>query len=217
MMHAEALKLDLEYWKNTINESFPSFPFLADIPQRKQWHPIPVLLPGKSHGWRSLVGYSPWGHTESDMTEQHHFHFSLSCIGEGNGTPLQYSCLENPMDGGAWWATVHGVAQSQTLLKQLSSSSSRHPQDSSFLKLILYSCNRKERRRTHHLHEAMNELWASQVGTSGKELGCQSRKLNRGEFDPHVRKIPWRRAWKPTVVFFPGESHEHRILEGYSP
>ena len=116
MMHAEALKLDLEYWKNTINESFPSFPFLADIPQRKQWHPIPVLLPGKSHGWRSLVGYSPWGHTESDMTEQLHFHFSLSCIGEGNGTPLQCSCLDNPMDGGAWWAAVQGVAKSQTRL-----------------------------------------------------------------------------------------------------
>ena len=129
-MHAEALKLDLEYRKNTINESFPSFPFLADTPWRKQWHPTPVLLPGKSHVWRSLVGYSPWGHTESDMTERLHFHFSLSCIGEGNGTPLQYSCLENHMDGGAWWATVHGVTQSRTLLKQLSSSSSRHPQDS---------------------------------------------------------------------------------------
>ena len=55
------------------------------------------------------------------MTEQLHFHFSLSCIGEGNGTPLQYSCLENPRDGGAWWAAVYGVAQSQTQLKQLSS------------------------------------------------------------------------------------------------
>ena len=58
-------------------------------------HPTPVLLPGKSHGQRSLVGYSPWGREESDMTEQLHFHFSLSCIGEGNGNPLQYSCLEN--------------------------------------------------------------------------------------------------------------------------
>ena len=73
-----------------------------------------VLLPGKSHGWRSLVGDSPWGRTESDTTEQLHFHFSLSCIGEGNGNPLQYSCLENPVDGGAWWATVHGVAKSRT-------------------------------------------------------------------------------------------------------
>ena len=68
--------------------------------QRRQWHPIPVLLPGKSHGRRSLVGCSPWGLEESDMTERLHFHFSLSCIGEGNGNPLQCSCLENPRDGG---------------------------------------------------------------------------------------------------------------------
>ena len=58
------------------------------------------------------------------MTEQLHFHFSLSCIGEGNGNPLQYSCLENPRDGGAWWAAIYGVAQSRTRLKRLSSSSS---------------------------------------------------------------------------------------------
>ena len=83
-----------------------------------------VLLPGKSHGWRSLVGCSPWGCKESDATERLHCHFSFSCIGEGNGNPLQCSCLENPRSGGAWWAAVYGVAQSQTWLKQLSSSSS---------------------------------------------------------------------------------------------
>ena len=92
--------------------------------RRRQWHPTLVLLPGKSHGWRSLVGCSPWGREESDMTEQLHFHFSLSCTGEGNGNPLQCSCLENPRDGGAWWAAVYGVTQSQTRLKWLSSSSS---------------------------------------------------------------------------------------------
>ena len=92
--------------------------------RRRQWHPTPVLLPGKSHGRRSLVGCSPWSHTESDMTERLPFHFSLSCIGEGNGNPLQYSCLENPRDGGAWWAAVYGVAQSRTQLKRLSSNSS---------------------------------------------------------------------------------------------
>ena len=80
-----------------------------------------VLLPGKSHGWRSVVGCSPWGCEESDTTEQLHFHFSLSWIGEGNGNPLQCSCLENPRDGGIWWASVYGVAQSQTRLKRLSS------------------------------------------------------------------------------------------------
>ena len=84
---------------------------------RRQWHPTPVLLPGKSHGWRSLVGCSPWGRTESDTTERLHFHFSLTCIGEGNGNPLQCSCLENPRDGEAWWAAVYGVAQSRTRLK----------------------------------------------------------------------------------------------------
>ena len=92
--------------------------------RRRQWHPTPVLLPGKSHGRRSLVGCSPWDLEESDMTVRLHFHFSLSCTGEGNGNPLQCSCLENPRDGEAWWAAVSGVAQSRTRLKQLSSSSS---------------------------------------------------------------------------------------------
>ena len=73
----------------------------------------------------SLVGCSPWGREESDTTELLHFHFSLSCIREGNGNPLQCSCLEDPRDGGAWWAAVSGVAQSQTRLKRLTSSSSR--------------------------------------------------------------------------------------------
>ena len=89
----------------------------------KLWNPNPGLLPGKSHGWRSLVGCSPWGLEESDKTERLPFHFSLSCIGEGNGNQLQCSCLENPRDGGAWWAAIYGVAQSRTRLKQLSSSS----------------------------------------------------------------------------------------------
>ena len=73
----------------------------------------------------SLVGCSPWGCQGWDTTEQLHFRFSLSCIGEGNGNPLQCSCLENPRDGGAWWAAVYGVAQSRTRLKWLSSSRCR--------------------------------------------------------------------------------------------
>ena len=92
--------------------------------RRRQWHPTPVLLPGKSHGWRSLVGCSPWGREKLDTTEQLHCHFSLSCTGEGNGNPLQCSCLENPRNGGAWRAAVDGDAQSRTRLKRLSSSSS---------------------------------------------------------------------------------------------
>ena len=92
----------------------------SELSERRQWHPTPVFLPGKSHGWRSLVGCSPWVRWGSDTTERLHFHFSLSCIGEGNGTPLQCSCLENPRDGGAWWAAVYGVTQSRTRLKWLS-------------------------------------------------------------------------------------------------
>ena len=85
---------------------------------RRQWQPTPVLLPGKSHGRRSLVGCSSWCHEKSDTTEWLHFHFSLSCIGEGSGNPLQCSCLENPGDNGAWWAAVSGVAQNRTRLNQ---------------------------------------------------------------------------------------------------
>ena len=89
----------------------------------REWHPTPELLPGKSHGRRSLVVHGPWGRKESDKTQRLHFHSSLLCIGEGNGNPLQCSCLENPRDGGAWWTAFYGVAQSWTRLKRLSSSS----------------------------------------------------------------------------------------------
>ena len=103
-----------------------------------RWQPSPVLLPGKFHGQRSLVGCSPWGRKESDTTEWPHFHFSLSCIGEGNGDPLQCSCLENPRNGGAWWAAVYWVAQSRTRLKWLSSSSSRVVRRAFFFFLSLF-------------------------------------------------------------------------------
>ena len=73
------------------------------------------------------MGYSPQGREESDRTERLRFHFSLSCIGEGNGNPLQGSCLENPGDGAASWAAVYGVAQSRTRLKRVSSSSGSRP------------------------------------------------------------------------------------------
>ena len=88
---------------------------------RRRWHPTRVLLPGKSHGRRGLVGCRPWDCKESDTTERLHFHFLLSCIREGNGNPLQCSCLENPRDGGGWWAAIYGVTQSQTRLKRLRS------------------------------------------------------------------------------------------------
>ena len=84
--------------------------------RRRQWHPTPLLLPGKSHGRRGLVGCSPWGHQESNTTERLHFIFSLSCTGKGNDNPLQCSCLENPRDGGVWWAAFYGVTRSRTRL-----------------------------------------------------------------------------------------------------
>ena len=100
----------------------PNFKTYYKAYRRRQWWLTPVLLPGKSHGQRSLVGWSPWDRWESDTTEWLPFHFSLSCIREGNGNPLQYSCLEDPRDGRAWWAAVYGVAQSWARLKRLSSS-----------------------------------------------------------------------------------------------
>ena len=118
---------------------------------RRKWPLTPVLLPGESHGRRSLVGCSPWGVEESDLTERLHFHFSLSYIGEGNGNPLQCSCLENPRDRGAWWAAVHWVTQSRTRLKRLSSSSKgleRHRESCWHL-----------RRATFDVHGCSGILW----------------------------------------------------------
>ena len=126
--------------------------------RRRQWHPTPVLLPGKSHGRRSLVGCRPWGREESDTTERLHFHFSLSCIGEGNGNPLQCSCLENPRDGGAWWAAVYGVPQSWTRLKRLSSHSSKLWQ---CLYLVLLKMNRNYCNRNSNISSCC--CWASHL------------------------------------------------------
>ena len=91
-----------------------SYSCLLTVLRRRQWQPTPVLLPGKSHEQRSLVGYSPWGHEESYSTEQLHFHFSLSCTGEDNGNPLQYYCLENPRDESLMCCLLWGRAESDT-------------------------------------------------------------------------------------------------------
>ena len=93
---------------------------------------------------------------------------NCSTPGEGNGNPLQCSCLENPRDGGAWWAAICGVTQSRTRLKRLSSSSS---------------------------------------GSSAVKNLPQRKGWG---FNPWVRNVPWRRAWHPTPVFLPGESHGQR-------
>ena len=118
-------QIRLTNWKTTTisgcslewytSQSTQFYRVFSDTIRRRQWQPTAVLLPGKSQGWWSLVGCSPWGREASDTTERLHFHFSLSCIGGGNGSPLQCSCLENPRDG---------VTQSRTWLKRLSSSSS---------------------------------------------------------------------------------------------
>ena len=102
------------------------------------------------------MGYSPWGLEESDTTERLHFHFSLSCIGEGNGNPLQCSYLENPRDGGAWWAAVYGVAQSRTRLKRLSSSSSSSLLISFVLRIFIFYCCFKGT-NTGRYHAAIDE------------------------------------------------------------
>ena len=140
------------------------------------WHPTPVLLPGKSHGQRSLVGCNPWGREESDMTERFHFHFSLSCIGEGNGNPLRCSCLENPRDGGAWWAAVYGVAQSWTRLKRLSSSSSFL--NALFLPPLPLSPS------AICLYPSTTCYGGLLRWLSGKESACWCRRCRRHGFDP---------------------------------
>ena len=106
----------------------------------KAMAPHSSALASKIPWTRSLVGCSPWGREESDRTERLHFHFSLSCTEEGNGNPLQCSCLENPRDGGAWWAAVYGVAQSWTHLKRLSSSSSISHTHRLHIIMLLFSC-----------------------------------------------------------------------------
>ena len=170
--------------------------------RRRQWHPTPVLLPGKSHGQRRLDGCSPWGHWGLDTTEWLHFHFALSCIGERNGNPLQCSCLENPRDEGAWWAAVYGVAQSQTRLKWLSSSS------------------------------ISERAWPVETGLAGGPADPHRVLRGDlwlfdwwGVFSEWswlvelslLRSHTWRRQWHPTPVLLPGKSHGQRSLVGCSP
>ena len=181
----------------------------------------PVLLPGKSHGRRSLVGCSPRGCEESDMTERLHFQFSLSFIGKGNGNPLQCSCLENPRDGEAWWAAVCGVAQSWTRLKRLSSSSSSDmysplsyytdylhcPKNplcfsySSYSSLFPMSCITTDLFTLHSFvfsgmsSSGSHTMYHFPGGSDGKESACQRR---RPWFDSWVRKIHWRRKCQGT-------------------
>ena len=142
------------------------------------------------------MGCSPRGRWESDTTEWLHFDFSLACIGEGNGNPIQCSCLENPRDGGAWWAAVYGVAQSRTRLKRLSSSSSNKHVKASIsqifggvlgVMLLFFSLS------THLGCLTYWFVWGLPRWPNSKESACQCRKCKRHDFNPWVRKIPWER------------------------
>ena len=154
-------------------------------------------LAWKIHGRRSLVGCSPWGREELDTTERLHFHFSLSCTGEGNGNPLQYSCLENSRDGGACWAAVYGVAQSQTRLKRLSSSSSSRQQDItrksqshagenkllSLIRPVWYQSQGRQRRA------AEESLWKTHKQENMKRDNVNSQQMELGEVLPNTKQL----------------------------
>ena len=105
--------------------------------------------------WKAAVH----GVTELDMTERLHFHFSLSCIGEGNGNPFQCSCLENLRYGGAWWAAIYGVAQSQTRLKWLSSRSMEQNKEPTNKVMPLWSVNLWQRRQEYAVEKSLFNMW----------------------------------------------------------
>ena len=129
---------------------------------------------------------------------------SVRSPGVGNGKPLQPSCLENPMDRGAWWASVHGIAQSWRRLKQLS--------------MEEWWFGSMEFFKTAHIIDGGSVVKrASQMVAMAKNPRLPSRRHKRCRFDLWVGKIPWRRAGQLILVFWPGESHGQRTLVGYSP
>ena len=132
--------------------------------------------------------------------------------GEGNGNPLQYSCLENPIDGGAWQATVHGVAKSQTRQSDFTFTFKLGPKWEEKLEKQGVT----DQMLTTLSHWYQYYIWASQVA-QWQRICCQCRSCERHGLDPWVRKIPWRRKWQPTPVCWPGKSHGQRSLAGYSP
>ena len=134
------------------------------------------------------------------MIERLHFHFSLPCTGEGNGNPLQCSCLENPRNGGAWWAAVYGVAQSRTRLKQLSSSSSS-------------SLSLTDEKKSHQIKSLVQVLTAN--GSESESCSVMSDSLQ-----PHGLYSPWNSPGQNTGVgtvsllqgIFPTQGLNSRLL-----
>ena len=155
------------------------------------------------------------------MTEWLHFHFSLSCIGEGNGNPLQCSCLGNPRGGGAWWAAVYRVAQSRTQLKQLSSISRRG--ESISLPAPALEASRKEKPHclsfvTHpswnHSTADLEDLEKLFVVLSQYILGWFVISKQKTQVPLLGQEDPLRREWQPTPVFLPGQSQGQWSLVG---
>ena len=136
------------------------------------------------------------------MTERLHFNFSLFCIGEGNGNPLQCSCLENPRDGGACWAAIYGVAQSRTRLKRLSSSSS------SSSRVYL-----EKAMAPHSSTLAWKIPWTEEPGRL-QSMGSLRVGYDWASSLSLFTFMHWRRKWQPTPVFLPGESQGQRSLVG---
>ena len=170
--------------------------FLMDIKVvvwRRQWNPTPVLLFGKSHGWRSLVGCSPWGCEELDTTEQLHFHFSFSCIGGRNGNSLQCSCLENPRDGVA----IYGITQSRTRLKWLSMHTHME-----FRKIILISLLVREQRRHRHKEQSFGHSAGRRVWDERREYHW-NLYITIYKIDGQWEFAVWHREHKAGVLWQP--------------
>ena len=199
-------------------------PLLCCTGRRRQWHPTPVLLPGKSHGRRILVGCSPWCRWELDTTQWLHFHFSLSCIREGNSNPLQCSCLENLRDGGAWWAAVYGVAQSWTRVKRLSSSSSSfilfHEMATlssilDFLFFFLLSSKIKTNKRDQAMITRKMWVWEVWEIRAGLELVLPWRTGNHSvsRWPESTPKTEWNlQARRRETGFCKDESSHHLLM-----
>ena len=129
-----------------------------------------------------------------------HFHFSLSCTGEGNGNQIQCSCLENPRDGGAWWASVYGVAPSRTRLKRLSSSSSS-------------STPMEKAMAPHSSTLAWKIPWMEEPGRL-QSVGSLRVRHDWATSLSLFTFMHWRRKWQPTPVFLPRESQGRGSLVG---